>query len=255
MVMYAPERYRSIVERVVGFGRASVNDLADDLDVTPETIRRDLSYLEKQGLVRRVHGGAVPVGRVALEPTVDSRNSSFVSEKNDIARAALTEIPKEGAVIVDAGTTTGRLLSLIPDSYDITVITNSVEHALASANKSNINTLLIGGRVRSRTLACVDQWAVDALSGLYADVAILGTNGISLERGLTTPDPAEAAVKRAMLNSARRKVVLADHSKFGDDHFANFGSIEDVDVVITDKKTDVEFIKQLGSVDIPVVIA
>ena len=253
--MYAPERYRSIVERVVGFGRASVNDLADDLDVTPETIRRDLSYLEKQGLVRRVHGGAVPVGRVAIEPTVDSRNSSFVSEKSDIARAALAEIPKEGAVIVDAGTTTARLLSLIPDSYDITVITNSVEHALATANKTNINTLLIGGRVRSRTLACVDQWAVDALSGLYADVAILGTNGISLERGLTTPDPAEAAVKRAMLNSARRKVVLADHSKFGDDHFANFGSIQEVDVVITDKKTDVEFIKQLGSVDIPVVIA
>lgn len=253
--MYAPERYRSIVERVVGFGRASVNDLADDLDVTPETIRRDLSYLERQGLVRRVHGGAVPVGRVAIEPTVDSRNSSYVNEKSDIARAAIAEIPREGAIIVDAGTTTGRLLSLIPDNYELTVITNSVEHAMAIADKPNINTLLVGGRVRSRTLACVDQWAVDALSGVYADVAILGTNGISIERGLTTPDTAEANVKRAMMNSARRKVVLADHSKFGDDHFANFGAVQDVDVVITDKKTDVEFIKQLGSVDVPVVIA
>jgi DeoR family fructose operon transcriptional repressor len=253
--MYAPERYRSILERVVGFGRASVNDLADDLDVTPETIRRDLNYLEKQGLVRRVHGGAVPVGRVALEPTVDSRNSTFVSEKNDIARAALSEIPKEGAIIVDAGTTTARLLSQIPDDYQLTVITNSVEHALATADHSNITTLLIGGRVRSRTLACVDQWAVDALAGVYVDVAIIGTNGISLERGLTTPDPAEAAVKRAMLNSARRKVVLADHSKFGDDHFAHFGALQDVDLVITDKKTNVDYIKQLGSVDLPVVIA
>jgi DeoR family fructose operon transcriptional repressor len=253
--MYAPERYRSIVERVVGFGRASVNDLADDLDVTPETIRRDLNYLEKQGLVRRVHGGAVPVGRVALEPTVDSRNSSFVAEKNDIARAALSEIPKEGAIILDAGTTTARLLSLIPTNYELTIITNSVEHALAAADKPNINTLLVGGRVRSRTLACVDQWAIDSLNGVYADVAIIGTNGISLDRGLTTPDPAEATVKRAMLNSSRRKVVLADHSKFGDDHFANFGAVQDVDLVITDKKTDVEFIKQLGSVDVPVVIA
>ena len=253
--MYATERYRSIVERVVGFGRASVNDLADDLDVTPETIRRDLNYLEKQGLVRRVHGGAVPVGRVALEPSVDSRHGSYVSEKNDIARAAVAEIPKEGAIIVDAGTTTSRLLALIPDNYQLTVITNSVEHALTTATKPNINTLLVGGRVRSRTLACVDQWAIDALAGVYADVAVIGTNGISLERGLTTPDPAEATVKRAMMNSARRKIVLADHSKFGDDHFANFGALEDIDVVITDKKTDVNYIKQLGSVDVPVVIA
>lgn len=253
--MYATERYRSIVERVVGFGRASVNDLADDLDVTPETIRRDLSFLEKQGLVRRVHGGAVPVGKVALELTVDSRNSSFVSEKNAIARAALLEIPKEGAVIVDAGTTTGRLLSLIPNDYELTIITNSVQHALATVNRPNLNTLLVGGRVRSKTLACVDQWAVEALAGVYADVAIMGTNGISLERGLTTPDPAEANVKRTMLNSARRKVVLADHSKFGENHFANFGAIADADVVITDSKTEIEYIKQLGSVDVPVVIA
>ncbi len=253
--MYAPERYRSIVERVVGFGRASVNDLADDLDVTPETIRRDLSHLERQGLVRRVHGGAVPVGRVILEPTVDSRNAVLVPQKNDIAKAALAEIPTEGAVIVDAGTTTSRLLAMIPDEYQITVITNSVEHAMALANKPNINTLLIGGRVRTRTLACVDQWALDALGGLYADVAILGTNGISVERGLTTPDSAEAAVKRAMLNAARRKVVLADHSKFGDDHFAQFGSLSDVDVVITDSETDEKFVKELAAFDVPVVIA
>jgi DeoR family fructose operon transcriptional repressor len=253
--VYAPERYRSIVERVVGFGRASVNDLADDLDVTPETIRRDLSHLERQGLVRRVHGGAVPVGRVILEPSVDSRNAVLVAEKNDIATAAVAEIPTQGAVIVDAGTTTSRLLSLIPEDYEITVITNSVEHALATANRPNINTLLIGGRVRTRTLACVDQWALDALSGIYADVAILGTNGISVDHGLTTPDSAEATVKRAMLNAARRKVVLADHSKFGEDHFAQFGSLSDIDLVITDKQTDSKYLNELSMIDVPVVIA
>lgn len=232
--MYAPERYRSIVERVVGKGRASVTDLADDLDVTPETIRRDLSYLERQGLVRRVHGGAVPVGRVIIEPTVDSRNNVQVHAKDAIAKAAVAQIPEEGAIIVDAGTTTSRLLNFIPDNYELTVITNSVEHAIALANRRNISTLLLGGRMRSRTMACVDQWAISALSGIYADVAIMGTNGIGVERGLTTPDVAEAAVKSAMIKSARHKVVLADHSKFGDDHFATFGLLSDIDVVITD---------------------
>ena len=253
--MYAPERYRSIVERVVGKGRASVSDLADDLDVTPETIRRDLSFLESQGLVRRVHGGAVPVGRVILEPSVDSRNEVFVEEKTRIAAAALAEIPMDGAIVVDAGTTTSRLLNLITDDYKLTVITNSVEHALALANKQNISTLLVGGRVRSRTLACVDQWAISMLSGIYADVAIIGTNGISSQRGLTTPDPAEASVKQAMLASARRKVVLADHSKFGDDHFAQFGTLADIDVVITDSRTDSNFVSDIRSHNIDVVIA
>ena len=107
--MYAPERHRAIVDRVATGGRASVNDLADLLDVTPETIRRDLTELEKQGLVRRVHGGAIPVRRLGFQPTVDSRNNVRVEEKARIAQAALEEVPLEGAIIVDSGTTTGRL--------------------------------------------------------------------------------------------------------------------------------------------------
>ncbi|CAB4337149.1 MAG: DeoR family transcriptional regulator [Actinobacteria bacterium] len=253
--MYAPERYRSIIERVVGKGRASVTDLADDLDVTPETIRRDLSYLERQGLVRRVHGGAVPVGRVIFEQTVDSRNSVQVKAKDAIARAALAQIPEEGAVIVDAGTTTSRLLTLIPEDYKLTIITNSIEHAMALADRRNIATLLLGGRVRGRTMACVDQWAISALAGLYADVAILGTNGIGLARGLTTPDVAEAAVKTAMINAARHKVVLADHTKFGEDHFASFGALSNIDLVITDDEVSPIHVEELASSHLAVVIA
>lgn len=232
--MFATERYRSILERVTGNGRASVIDLAGDLEVAPETIRRDLSELERQGLVRRVHGGAVAVGSVGFESSVASRNTLLVAEKDRIAAAAVAELPQEGAVIIDAGTTTGRMLSLIPDTHKLTVITDSVEHAMALANHSNINTLLLGGRLRPNTLACVDQWTLGALAGLYADIAFVATNGISLDRGLTTPDPAEAAVKQAMLKAAKRKIVLADHSKFGEDHFAQFGLVENVDLVISD---------------------
>jgi DeoR family fructose operon transcriptional repressor len=253
--MYAPERYRSIVERVRGKGRASVSDLAEDLSVTPETIRRDLSELERQGLLRRVHGGAVPAGSVGFEQSVDSRARVLVEEKNRIAKAALAEIPQAGAVIIDSGTTTSRLIQLIPDDRELTVITDSVAHALALSNRINITVMLIGGRVRGRTLATVDQWAIDALNSVYADVALVGTNGISIERGLTTPDQPEAAVKRAMLNSAKRKVILADHTKFGDDHFAQFGSISDIDVVITDTAVNQNIVLELESLDVKVVQA
>ena len=253
--MYAPERYRSIVERVRGKGRASVSDLAEDLSVTPETIRRDLSELERQGLLRRVHGGAVPAGSVGFEQSVDSRARVLVEEKNRIAKAALGEIPQAGAVIIDSGTTTSRLIQLIPDDRELTVITDSVAHALALSNRLNITVMLIGGRVRGRTLATVDQWAIDALNSVYADVALVGTNGISIERGLTTPDQPEAAVKRAMLNSAKRKVILADHTKFGDDHFAQFGAISDIDVVITDTDVNQSLVLELESLDVKVVQA
>ena len=172
------------------------------MDVTPETIRRDLSYLERQGLVRRVHGGAVPVGRVFIEPSVDTRNEVLVDVKKRIAQAALAEIPRQGAVIVDAGSTTGRILDMIPEDYELTIITNSIEHAMRLSQRDSFTTMLVGGRLRGRTLACVDQWAVNALSGIVADLVIMGTNGIDPVHGLTTPDMAEANVKRAMMKSA-----------------------------------------------------
>lgn len=243
--MYAPERHRAIVENVAKAGRASVIELAEALEVTPETIRRDLSILERQGLVRRVHGGAIPVKRLGFETTVDSRSHVLQDEKLRIATAALDEVPNAGAIIVDAGTSTGILLNLIGDDRELTVVTNSVQHALMMAGRSNINLLLIGGRVRGRTLACVDSWAINSLRGLCADVAILGTDGVSVARGLTTPDRTEAEIKSAMLAAARRKVVLADHTKFGTDHFASFGTLEEVDVIISDSALDLEVAEEI----------
>lgn len=251
--MYAPERHRAILEAVSRDGRASVVDLSDSLAVAPETIRRDLSTLERQGLVRRVHGGAMPAGRLGFEPTVDSRISVLPDEKLRIAQAAVSEIPEEGAIIIDAGTTTGALIELIPDTAQLTVVTNSVLHAAALAAHPNIQVLMLGGRVRSRTLACVDEWAVQSLQGLYADVAFVGANGITAARGLTTPDRNEAAIKNAMLMAARRRVILADNSKFGDDHFASFGNLEDVDVVITDVQVDDEVADEIEAIG-PVVV-
>ena len=253
--MYAPERHRAIVERVSTSGRAAVVDLAEALQVTPETIRRDLSILERQGLIRRVHGGAIPIRRLGYQPNVDSRSAVLIEEKGRIAEAALDEVPVEGAIIIDAGTTTGRLVAMLPHDRALTVVTNSVQHAIALANRENITCLLLGGRVRGRTLACVESWAINSLKGITADVAIVGTDGISVERGLSTPDRIEAEIKAAMLAAAHRKVVLADHTKFGDDHFAAFASLDDIDVIITDTGLDADVASQMEAAGPMVVLA
>lgn len=232
--MYAEERQKAILERARRDGRVDVTGLAGEFDVTYETIRRDLTALERHGVLRRVHGGAIPVERLGFEPALNVRDSVLTEEKERIAKAALAELPDEGAVLLDAGSTTGRLAEQLPSDRELTVVTNSLSIALTLSPRTNVNLMLLGGRLRTRTQATVDAWALRSLSESYVDVAFMATNGVSVERGLTTPDTAEAEVKRTMIASARRCVLLADHTKVGNDHFARFASVEDLDMIITD---------------------
>lgn len=243
--MYAQERQQAILERVRASGRGDVATLAEEFDVTAETIRRDLAVLERHRLVRRTHGGALPVERLGFEPAVAAREGLLIDEKERIAKAALDEVPEEGALILDAGTTTVRLAELLPTDRELTVVTNALPVATVLAARPNITLHVIGGRIRGRTLAAVDDWAERALADLFVDVAFVGTNGLSVARGLTTPDRREAAVKRAMIAAARRTVVLADHTKVGNDVFARFGDLTDVDVVISDTGLDAETAAEL----------
>jgi DeoR family fructose operon transcriptional repressor len=232
--MYAEERQQEILQQARTEGRVDVAELADKFAMTAETIRRDLTTLERAGMLRRVHGGAIPVERIGFEPALAARDAVLTVEKERIAKVALAEVPAEGAIILDAGTTTARLAQVLPVDRELTVVVNSPAIAAILGVRANLNVLMLGGRVRGRTLATVDDWALRPLADLYVDVAFVGTNGCSVERGLTTPDPAEAAVKRAMIGAARRAVLLADHTKIGNDYLARFGSLTDLDLVITD---------------------
>jgi DeoR family fructose operon transcriptional repressor len=245
--VYPEERQQWIVEHARSVGRVDVAGLSDELDVTTETIRRDLKVLERHGLLRRVHGGAIPVERLGFEPGLAARDAVLTAEKERIAKAALAELPAEGSILLDAGTTTARLADALPLDRELVVLTNGLPIAMSLAGRPNLTVLLVGGRVRGRTLASVDSWALQALADSYVDVAFLGTNGISVERGLTTPDTTEAAVKRAMVSAARRVVLLADHTKIGSDHLARFADVDDVDVIITDSGIEADDAERLRS--------
>ncbi|WP_405491908.1 DeoR/GlpR family DNA-binding transcription regulator [Streptomyces sp. NBC_00096] len=234
--MYAPERQQEILRLAREAGRVDVLSLAEQFQVTAETVRRDLKALDRAGLLRRVHGGAIPAGRLDFEPDLTEREATAADQKDRIAAAALAELPDGGSVVLDAGSTVARLAAVIPVDIALTVVTHALPVAARLADHTGIDLHLVGGRVRHRTRAAVDAWALRAYSEIRADVAFIATNGFTADGGLTTPDLAEAAVKRAAMTAARRVVLLADSAKAGQEHFACFGSFADVDLLITDTR-------------------
>jgi len=255
--VYAEERRQAMADLITQRGRLSVNELADAYSVTTETVRRDLSELERAGLVRRVHGGAVPAEALTLlETALVDRDLARAEEKERIAVAALDLLPHPGgSVLVDAGTTTSRLAAHLPSDPKLTVITNAVPIAARLASSSSAELHLLPGRVRLRTQAAVGEDTVAALSLLRVDVLFLGTNGISLHHGLSTPDHSEAAAKRAMVGSANKVVLLADSSKIGREHTVRFAQLSDVDVLVTDAGISDLDVKALSDFGIEVVVA
>jgi DeoR family fructose operon transcriptional repressor len=231
--LYSAQRQQAILQSLLTSGRVDASDVAAELGVTSETVRKDLIALERQGQLRRVHGGAIPVHGLSFEPEVSAR-VHFAEEKRRIAKAALKYVPATGTVLFDSGTTPGALAEIMPVDRHLTVFTNTLPIALTLVAKPNLTVYTLGGRVRRTTLAEVDSWAARTLAEINVDVAFVGTNGISVDRGLTTPDAAEGAIKRAMLAAGGRRILLADHSKFGLVSTCKFADLADIDLVITD---------------------
>ena len=234
--MYAQERQQAIVDLITRRGRMSVSDLSAQFEVTTETVRRDLSTLEELRLVRRVHGGAIAVDAITVVETgLSDRDLSHPEEKDRIAAAAVAQLPPgDATVLIDAGSTTVRLSELFPVDRRLTVVTHSVAVALRLAAQPSLEVHLLPGRVRRATLAAVGTETVAALDQIRADVAFVGTNGITLRHGLSTPDRDEAATKAAIIASAHRVVVLADSSKVGVERTIRFAELSLVDTLITD---------------------
>ena len=254
--MYAEERQQALAALVARSGRLSVAELAAKYSVTTETVRRDLSRLERAGLVRRVHGGVVSADALSvIETAVSDRDRSSVAEKDRIAHLALSLVPDRGCVVLDAGTTTARLAGLLPVDRRLEVVTHAVPIAARLAGHPAISLHLLPGRVRATTQAAVGEETVAALRRLRTDVAFVGTNGISVAHGLSTPDHSEAAVKAAIVAGARQVVVLADAGKLGEEHLVRFAAIDEIDILVTDARATREQLSPLEAAGIKVLVA
>ncbi|MBF6084652.1 DeoR/GlpR transcriptional regulator [Nocardia cyriacigeorgica] len=255
--MYAEERQQAIATLVGQRGRVSVTDLSEQYGVTSETVRRDLAVLDRMGLVRRVHGGAVPAAALtAIELGTSERETAHTAEKERIAKAAVEFLPPTGgSVLFDAGTTTARVAALLPADRELVGVTNSLPVATRLSGHAGVQLHLLGGRVRGVTQAAVGADTLRVLAGLRVDTAFIGTNALTPAHGLSTPDADEAAVKRAMVASAHRVVVVADSSKIGREDFVRFAGIDEIDVLVTDSGIPASVRNELTGSGIEVVAA
>ncbi len=231
---FQSERQREIAQLVYDDGRVEVSDLARRFSVTTETIRRDLSELARHHVVRRVHGGAIAVESLRYEPMLIVRDTQNAAEKRQIARRAIEELPHEGSVLIDSGSTLGIFADMLPDDRDLTVFTNSIPVIQSLSAREAVEVNVIGGLLRKNTMAMVDSTGVDTVRDLVVDVLFISCDGVSPERGFTTPYRAEVAIKRAMMAAARWVVMLFDHAKVGNDQLFRFAAVDEIDIIITD---------------------
>ncbi|WP_299541564.1 DeoR/GlpR family DNA-binding transcription regulator [uncultured Streptomyces sp.] len=240
--LLAEQRRALILDEVRRRGGARVNELTRRLNVSDMTVRRDLDALARQGVLEKVHGGAVPVAEASThEPGFEAKSALEQGAKEQIARAAASMVAPGGAVALSGGTTTYALARHLLDVPGLTVVTNSVPvadvfHEARSGGElpPGAATVVLTGGVRTPSDSLVGPVADRAISSLHFDVLFLGVHGISAEAGLSTPNLAEAETNRRLVRAARRVVVVADHTKWGTVGLSSFASLDEVDTFVTD---------------------
>lgn len=244
--MYSEERKQKILELIQSSGSMSTSDLAKSVGASPITLRKDLAILESMGLVKRTHGGAISKGIPnRMELSFSEKTNFNLEEKVRIARRASEMIQVGDSIILDAGTTTLQIAKYIKDKIDIHVLTNSVYNLLELAESPGIEVSLTGGSLRKISRSLIGPLAISSLNSVHAGKLFLGATGVSLEKGLTSPNMIEAQTKSTMIRAADTVILVVDHSKFGKTALGKFGEIEEVQILITDKKAPSEVIERI----------
>lgn len=234
--MLAVERRRLIAESVRSRGVVSVAEMAETLGTTEITLRRDLRAMAKEGLLVRTHGGAVQPAGLGHEPSYYEKSGQAANEKAAIARLALGMIRPGDSILLGPGTTTLALARLLVNSPELTVVTNSLLVAQALIEAPRVEVILTGGTLRRSIHALVGPATEESVRALRASQAFISGNGFSAERGLSTPSPLVAATDRALASAAQQVVVLADHTKIGQETMCQTVPAARIHTLITDSK-------------------
>ena len=252
--MFAEERKSKILNSLNKYGKVKVCDLSKQYEVSEVTIRRDLQELEEDEMIKRVHGGAIVNGNTKFEPTFSEKIDKFYDEKESIGKLAASIIIDGDTIALDAGTTTISIARQIT-AKNITVLTNSVDVAYELAKKQDVEVIITGGTLRWETRAMVGPVADNALKNFRVDKTFIGTNGLCIINGLTTPNIIEANTKREMIRIAKQTIVVCDHTKFSRVSFAKIVDLDSVDIIITDSQLGNELLEKFGKKDIKIMIA
>lgn len=246
--VFAEERKIAIVDLVTREGALTVQEFCRRFDVSPATIRNDLRDLEKEGKLLRTHGGAMPRLRTGSETTLDSRSVVNVDAKKEIASLAIECVEDGDTLILDVGTTMYEFARLLVSRRGLHIVTNDLKIGSLADEFPELDIHILGGRIRPGYHCTVGGDAIRALEEFAVDKAFLGTNGFDIGYGVSTPDTGQAEVKKAMIAAATKNYVLCDSGKFGTRSFSRFATIEDLDVLITDRisRSDADRLEEIG---------
>ncbi len=252
--MFAEERKSKILDSLNKYGKVKVCDLSQRYEVSEVTIRRDLQELEEDELIKRVHGGAILNLNTKFELTFSEKIDKFYDEKESVGKIAALMIVDGDTIAIDAGTTTLSIAKYIT-AKDITVLTNSVDIAYELSKKRDVEVIVTGGTLRWETRAMVGPVADNTLKNFRVDKAFMGSNGVCIINGLTTPNIIEANTKREMIKIAKQTILLCDHTKFGTVYFAKIVDLDSVDIIITDNQLDNELLEKFEEKGVQIMTA
>lgn len=248
------DRREKILHQLELEGKVKVHALAQQLEVSAETVRRDLDRLEKEGMLRKVYGGAVKSRSGHIEPSFTSRSETFAAEKSAIGKLAASLVKDGETVLLDNGTTTIEVMHYLQDRPHVTVITHSLPVLNLAMERFQGKIIFIGGNMDRSKQAATGPLTEMLLEQFKVNKAFISVGGISLTDGITDYDLDEAYISRKMLDRAEEGIVLADHSKLGVTTFSKLAKLEDISMVITDEACSQEWVDNLSARGIEVLI-
>jgi len=248
------DRRDGILQLLNENGKVKVDELRKKFDVSAVTIRNDLDYLEKKGILHRTYGGALIHDLVATDSSLTEKQKLHAEEKRRIGIEAAKMIREGDSFILDSGTTTRQIAVNIKEKKDLTVLTNAINIAVELAGLENITMMLTGGTLRKKSYSLVGPDAEATIKKYYFDKLFLGVDGFDLEAGLTTPNPLEAQLNRLMVQMAKEVIAVADSSKFGRRSFSFICELGNIDTIVTDSNIPKDYKDGLKKRNIEIIL-
>jgi DeoR/GlpR family transcriptional regulator of sugar metabolism len=249
--MLGVDRRKKISEMLKEQGSVTVSELSELFNVNMETVRRDLHKMEKDKQLVRTYGGAYIIGNVHADIPIFIREVTYLEGKDQIGKICAGLIENGDTIILDSSTTSLHIAEHIKDRKNIIVLTNAIKIALKLADAKGIKVISTGGTLRPSSLSYVGYVAVNALNGFFADKAFVSCTGVDLNNGLTDSSEQEAEIRMKMLKQAKKKILIADNTKFGNTSFAQIAKLDTIDCVVTDKPLSKEWEKEFIQKNIP----
>ncbi len=252
--MTADERKKQISEMIQATGKVKVTELSSIFNVSEVTIRTDLAEMESQGLLSRIHGGAIYSYKPYYSMNLNQRLETNQYEKVEIAEKISKLINPNDTIMLNSGTTTLLTFRKFPAEYNLNIVTNSISIALEASSNPNYNVVLVGGSVNTKYQFTYGTDAIMQLKKYRADKLILSVDGIDIENGFTTYYDKEADIDRIMLERSRTCIIAADSSKFNHSAFVNISEISVADTIVTNARCNKLYLNQLKELGIDVIV-